>query len=244
MIKIPLPGGLSLEYSDTVLDKNDFIPDWSDISKLDECYCSSDFHILKEFIHRNEDGSKSLIPFDESIIDNDRIDKLIDMCDVISDDDAFVFLGDITESEFDEDSIYIEKVKEIFRKILKADTHRAPRILVRGNNDVLSKEKYKEFGFDFVVPKIELGNILFTHKPLNVDADHINIHGHLHENKSYFDISPRNHINVYFETNGGPQTVSTFLNRFNAGFYSDTYVKNSDEYKTSDMIEDTGENYE
>lgn len=244
MFKYTLANGITIECDNTTDNRNDFVPNWPELSKLDECYCTSDFHLLKEFINRDEDGHKNVIAYDENKIDIDRLNRFKEMCKCVSKDSAFIFLGDITESEFDSDSPYIDKVKEVFREILNADDHSAPRILVRGNNDVLDKEVYKEFGFDYVVPKINLGNILFSHKPLNVDSDHLNIHGHLHEHKTYFDISPKNHINVYYETENGPQTVAEFIARFNSGKYDDCVLAHSEEYRTSDMIEDIGEDYE
>ena len=246
MISIFMPNGYSINCESTtpITDKNDFVPDWPELEKLDDCYCSSDFHLLKEFITRDEDGNKQLVAFDEDKIDKTRLEKIEKMCEKIDDDKALIFLGDLTESEFEEGSAYIEWLKPFCQKLFRKDTHIAPRILVRGNNDVLSKETYKELGFDFVVPKIQLGNILFSHKPLNVDGETVNIHGHLHENKIYFDISPRNHINVYYKLVNGIQNVTTLIDYFNAGLYKDSVICNSDEFRTSDMIEDVGENYE
>ena len=215
-----------------------------ELKRFNETYISSDFHILKAFIERDEDNNKYIIPIDRNKIDTKRLDTILKLCKKIDTNKAFIHLGDLTESEFEEGSAYIEEVKKFYQKILGKGEKHAPRILIRGNNDCLSKETYLDFGFDYVVTKLELGNLLLTHKPANVGANKLNIHGHLHESKSYFDISPERHINAYWETANGPQTIIWFLNNYINGAYSDTYVKNSDEYRTSDMIENNGVNYE
>lgn len=233
----------SNENADALLDSlndNIGIPEFK--NRLNEVYLSSDFHILKEFIQRNEDGSKTLLPYHPPRYFVERQLRIIGQCARIK-NHPFIFLGDLTESEFEEDSPYIKEVTEFYKNILKTDD-KSPRILVRGNNDCLSKEAYYKMGFDYVVSKLELGPLFFTHKPTNVDDKHINLHGHLHESTNYYDISPRNHINVYWETNNGPQTIETFLKWFKNGKYDNNEIKFSEEFKLCDQILDNGVNYE
>ncbi len=59
------------------------------------------------------------------------------------------------------------------------------KILVRGNHDDKSLEKYTEMGWDFACDSIvmKLGGvvILFSHKPRLGHRADINIHGHFHD---------------------------------------------------------------
>lgn len=211
----------------------------------DQIYLTSDFHILKEFIHRDkETGEKSIIPFDESKISN-RNDWFIKNF-IVPTDCVFIYLGDVTESEYSEDSDHITKVTEYMRKILSADIERkSPRILVLGNNDCLPKNVYKEMGFDYVVSKIDTLQILFTHKPQPISSDKLNIHGHIHGTREYWDIDPKNHIDVYFDQfDKKPHTLKDYLKFFKDERYSNGKFVNSENFKTCDQIIDTGVYYE
>ena len=56
------------------------------------------------------------------------------------------------------------------------------KVLVLGNHDNKSPNWYRNNGFDFVVETFALNGVLYTHRPCGqVPADHINIHGHLHQ---------------------------------------------------------------
>ena len=43
-----------------------------ELKRFNETYISSDFHILKEFIERDEDNNKYIIPYDRNKIDTKR----------------------------------------------------------------------------------------------------------------------------------------------------------------------------
>lgn len=211
----------------------------------DQIHLSSDFHLLKEFIYRDkETREKSIISFDKSKIST-RNDLFIKNF-IVPSDCVYLYLGDITESEYSEDSDYISEVTKCMRKILSADIERkSPRILVLGNNDCLPKNVYKEMGFDYVVSKIDTPQILFTHKPQPISSDKLNIHGHIHGSRKYWDIDPKNHIDVYFDQfDKKPHTLKEYLKFFKEGRYSDGELTNSEEFKTCDQILDTGVDYE
>ena len=102
-----------------------------ELKRFNETYVSSDFHILKEFITRDEDKNKYIVLFDRNKINVKRLDIIVNLCKKIDPNKAFIYLGDLTESEFEEGSVYIEEVKKIYQKILGKGEKHAPRILVR-----------------------------------------------------------------------------------------------------------------
>ena len=51
-----------------------------ELKRFNETYISSDFHILKEFIERDEDNNKYIIPFDRNKIDTKRLDTILKLC--------------------------------------------------------------------------------------------------------------------------------------------------------------------
>jgi len=64
------------------------------------------------------------------------------------------------------------------------------KTLVRGNHDRKSIHWYLHNGFEFVCDNFAIGNIIFTHRPMNktdliLSKYVFNIHGHLHEKDSY-----------------------------------------------------------
>lgn len=69
--------------------------------------------------------------------------------------------------------------------------------LVRGNHDRWGKKKLLRFGFKDVVNRIEMGQFILTHEPINKDllGDKFNIHGHIHGNIIGHD----NYINISVE---------------------------------------------
>lgn len=84
--------------------------------------------------------------------------------------DLLIYLGDLTDDEFHAG----EKLKGLLSDIA------GDKILVRGNNDTLPDEVYKDAGFSLVADVCTMANIIFSHRPLHVGPLQINIHGHLH----------------------------------------------------------------
>ena len=60
-------------------------------------------------------------------------------------------------------------------------------ILIRGNHDSKSCLWYMNNGFDFCADKVEMivqgKRVVFTHRPIKVAKDELNIHGHVHSYK-------------------------------------------------------------
>jgi calcineurin-like phosphoesterase family protein/uncharacterized HAD superfamily protein len=76
--------------------------------------------------------------------------------------------------------------------------------LILGNNDGYKIEDYVAMGFKTVVDGAQFTNpdgrnIIFSHCPVIVDNDDINIHGHLHGARCYWNMDWRNHYDVWDE---------------------------------------------
>ena len=92
---------------------------------------------------------------------------------VIGANDLFIHLGDLC----DPSNTKPEKLKAIIQSIP------GTKILCRGNHDTESDEYYLSAGFDHVCEILKIHDLVFSHKPVNVGVDQINIHGHLHTRK-------------------------------------------------------------
>lgn len=96
--------------------------------------------------------------------------------DNIKDDDIFMYLGDMCYRwASKEDNEYVQN---IFKSLP------GKKILIIGNHEAMAGEGfYLNCGFDYVFDELTWKNILFSHKPKNVEHDDeilINIHGHKH----------------------------------------------------------------
>ena len=103
----------------------------------------------------------------------------------IQDDDLLIFLGDL----YDPATGDAEKVSSIIHNI------KGTKIMCRGNHDTESKDFYRELGFDAVCDILRIHNLVFSHKPVRVNPDELNIHGHLHSEK--LSSLGYQHINAY-----------------------------------------------
>ena len=123
--------------------------------------------------------------------------------------DTFIFLGDL----YDARSIFdVKMVPEIFRiKDLKGY-----KIMIKGNHDVNTNQFYLDLGFDEVYEhEYRLGNIVFSHEPVKVNDDEINIHGHIHFSNNYWDVDSINHLDAYIEHyNFKPVTVIQMIEEY------------------------------
>ena len=103
-----------------------------------------------------------------------RLGQLADeYTSVIGTNDLFIHLGDLC----DPSNTKPEKLKAIIQSIP------GTKILCRGNHDTESDEYYLSAGFDHVCEILKIHDLVFSHKPVNVGVDQINIHGHLHTRK-------------------------------------------------------------
>ena len=106
----------------------------------------------------------------------------------IGEHDLLIHLGDICDPE----SADYETMKKIISSIP------GRKILVRGNHDTEKDPYYLGLGFDDVVNVLVIHNMIFTHKPIQVAPDELNIHGHLHSEKLVSPtINGYRHINAF-----------------------------------------------
>lgn len=106
----------------------------------------------------------------------------------IGEHDLLIHLGDICDPE----SADYETMKKIISSIP------GRKILVRGNHDTEKDPYYIGLGFDDVVDVLVIHNMIFTHKPIQVAPDELNIHGHLHSEKLVSPtINGYRHINAF-----------------------------------------------
>ena len=103
----------------------------------------------------------------------------------IDEGDVTIFLGDLCDPE----AADYNKMAAVIGSIP------GKKYMCRGNHDTQDDSYYLGLGFDAIADVIRVHNILFSHKPIRVAPDEINIHGHLHMEKMS-GLSP-NHINAY-----------------------------------------------
>lgn len=177
----------------------------------------SDYHLLDDLISGDQDLTKS-----NSIIEKHN--------KYITPNDDVIFLGDVSGSEtFAKGNEQLpEKLKEFCKKL----NHRHMSLII-GNNDYSSQEDfYRKCGFDKVYDKPVLlddpvfkpfgenSKIMLSHEPVEVDDNTLNIHGHLHGCKKYFNINPKNHIDVFYGLYYRPMRLSELIQYFKSGKYN------------------------
>lgn len=103
-------------------------------------------------------------------------------------DDVFIYLGDLCDPA-------VTDLNELKRLVQNIPGY---KILVKGNHDTETDYFYRDIGFDEVCDVCIINQVAFSHFPLKVEPDMINIHGHLHIEKRS-DVDDANHINAYRE---------------------------------------------
>lgn len=89
----------------------------------------------------------------------------------VSDEDIFIFLGDLVDDQFTDASA----VTEICSRM------RGIKLFIRGNNDIFADDVYINGGFISVDYAIIMNKIAFSHTSIPVDeTEYVNIHGHIH----------------------------------------------------------------
>jgi len=145
----------------------------------------------------------------------------------IQDDDIFIYLGDLCDPGVTDPRKLTAIVSSIPGR----------KILVKGNHDTQDDCYYLEAGFDDVCDICVLGNLIFSHKPIIVAPDEINIHGHIHTAK--LSMLGSNHINAYNCNFGDhPLNVEDMLERAPSQKleeYKDTYSPRIDKLFTKYM---------
>ena len=128
-------------------------------------YLATDWHLWKY--------NKTL----KQCIRTKKYDKILSNAkDILTDSDILLYLGDLTDDEMQDP----KKIAGLLSDI------KGYKILIRGNNDKMEDKAYIRAGFDKVVDVVTLGNIIFTHKPIYVDLQQLNIHGHNHGKDNEF----------------------------------------------------------
>ena len=143
-------------------------------------FITSDWHLFK---NNYKQAHNEINPY-----------KTIKFCqDNIKPKDVFIYLGDISYKWASEE----DQAKS--RKIMASIP--GTKILVLGNHDrFLGSDYFKDCGFDYIVDNLVWHKVLFTHEPEKIDIKpgiELNIHGHLHNNITYYTTDGKKNINVY-----------------------------------------------
>lgn len=179
----------------------------------------SDYHLIDDLLIGDNQMTRS-----NKLIENHN--------KYITNEDDVIFLGDLSGSEtFTKGN---ETLPDKLKSLVKKLNHRN-MILIIGNNDYISQtEFYKECGFDEVYPdpvliqnpNISLPNgieqILLSHEPVDLkDSKNIlNIHGHIHGTKKYYNMDSENHIDVFYSLYPKPMRLSELIEFFKDGKYN------------------------
>lgn len=128
---------------------------------------------------------------------------------VVSENDNIVCLGDLMNKHTGTP----EEVRRFVNGIKCKN-----KFLILGNHDFLKIEDYIDMGFVYVTDHaaVNINNkkVIFTHCPIPVKDDIINIHGHIHGSGKYWNMSPERHYDVFIGTDESPDLVryNTLLN--------------------------------
>lgn len=122
----------------------------------------------------------------------------------VGEEDHLIILGDLD----DHVNPNIDLLKEFVERVNCKNIH-----LILGNNDSFLVEEYRNIGFLSVTDIYDYKNLVFSHYPVEVEGDTINIHGHLHERTEYKKVNKTGHINV-FNSRGVPIKLSLLLNEY------------------------------
>lgn len=173
-------------------------------------WISSDYHFLGELIKGEE------------AIDSKTIIKMHNK--VVKPNDVFLFLGDITESEF---TLSLTRMREVGKLVKKLN---GIKIILLGNNDTSSEHVYHEMGFVEVYrTPIETKNYIFSHRAIPTKGK-LNIHGDNHGSKIYTnDIDPKNHIDCYFGLWDGPVKLTDLVSYYKQGLYKGSVYDSSED---------------
>lgn len=171
-------------------------------------WISTDYHLLEEYLK----GSSN---------DTERSEEIIRMHNkYVKENDYFVFLGDISEQEFFDESRpeYLEYRKKLYEMCKRLN---GKKIIITGNNDTGTDNYYKKLGFIEVIREpVLLGRHVLSHEPIKTDKGILNIHGHIHGSKEYWNIDYKDHIDAYYGIYGHPVKLSYLDNYYESGKYT------------------------
>ena len=154
----------------TVLENTDY----------NHIYFTSDWHLFKN--HYKHEANYV------------NTQKIITWCrQNIKDNDVFMYLGDICFRYCNEEDQ--EKTIKIFNSLPGI------KVLIAGNHDLMLGDDFiNKCGFSYVFTEYKYRNFVFTHRPIlmhQYPSEYWNIHGHIHNMRSYNDSDGSRNINVY-----------------------------------------------
>lgn len=124
---------------------------------------------------------------------------------MIDETDIFIFLGDLCDLQVC-DMKKLNQISNIIHNI------KGYKIMCKGNHDLFDDDVYLELGFDEVCDIATAYGLVFSHVPVRVMPNEINIHAHLHHEK--VSSLGYQHINAYsanFQKEDQPILVDTLL---------------------------------
>jgi calcineurin-like phosphoesterase family protein len=179
------------------------IDDSPEINKLlssgKTIWIGTDFHLYKF-----KDGA---------MVKNENFDEIIHrQTSTVKDNDVYIYLGDFADGEIHDSKLLEPAIKKL----------KGIKIMVLGNNDTLSEDFYLNAGFKYVVEGFKYGDLIFTHQPIPHEKGTINIHGHFHGSRKYYEISYDNHASISTKDNDfKPILLKDILDKFSRGEYSE-----------------------
>ncbi len=184
-------------------------------------YISSDYHIGRWILKKHNEEM-----YAEEIRKTKEVIKMHNS--FVGKNSPFLFLGDLHEMEIRES----KDIAELYNLVKSLNGN--PKIMVKGNNDSFhGVDFYQKLGFQYVSEEpivLDSLKIIFSHEPKDMvdkglfNSGWINIHGHIHESKTMYNIPSEGHINVGFMANENKIfRLSEYLLRYDEGKY---------EYKT------------
>ena len=124
---------------------------------------------------------------------------------MIDDTDIFIFLGDLCDLQVC-DRKKLAQVSSVIHNI------KGYKIMCKGNHDLFDDDVYLELGFDEICDIATAYGLVFSHVPVRVMPNEVNIHAHLHHEK--VSSLGYQHINAYsanFQKEDQPILVGTLL---------------------------------
>ena len=145
--------------------------------------------------------------------DPKKTDMILDSINrTVGKDDKLLILGDLDGKR---GTGGYDLCKGVIKKIKCKNLY-----FVVGNNDPFTIKELKKMGFDAVGDSAYFNyahkRVILTHCPVPVSGDTVNIHGHIHGSKTYWNMDWRNHYDIWDEKYV-PIKIRECLNLLEAG---------------------------
>lgn len=147
--------------------------------------------------------------------DKEKTQMIVDNINrTVGNKDVLLFLGDF-DGKFGASK---EAISNFVKKLNCKNLY-----MLVGNNDGYKLSDYIRMGFKGINDVVKLhdssnSNIVISHCPLLVENGDINIHGHLHGGRVYWNIPAENHLDIYNE-DFTPIKVRDCLEIISRGYY-------------------------